>query len=131
MIYANDLHFYERLFVIFRIFMNDFCVNWHTFMNNFGVLFHQNARTIFSNSTMSKIACGGAAGSYNLTIYLSVLVLGSLLLAPITTAATAAKNKSTRGSPTGDSLDCPASGRPGNAFFLSVICGSPAPAAIG
>ena len=25
-------------------------------MNDFGVLFHQNARIIFSNSTMSKIA---------------------------------------------------------------------------
>lgn len=56
MIYANDLHFYERLFVIFRIFMNDFCIKRHTFMNDFGVLFHQNARIIFSNSTMSKIA---------------------------------------------------------------------------
>ena len=33
-------------------------------MNDFGVLFHQNAKTIFSNSTISKIAsryCGGSA----------------------------------------------------------------------
>lgn len=36
MIYANDLHFYERLFVIFHIFMNDFCIKLHTFMNDFG-----------------------------------------------------------------------------------------------
>ena len=33
-------------------------------MNDFGVLFHQNAKTSFSNSTISKIAsryCGGFA----------------------------------------------------------------------
>ena len=34
LIYANDLHFYERLFVIFYIFMNDFCVMIYTFMND-------------------------------------------------------------------------------------------------
>jgi hypothetical protein len=35
MIYANDLHFYERLFVIFYIFMNDFCGIIYIFMNDF------------------------------------------------------------------------------------------------
>lgn len=35
MTYTNFLHFYERLFLIFYIFMNDFLCFHYTFMNDF------------------------------------------------------------------------------------------------